>query len=239
MGGGGSMGGDELEVICCGRAACVADCATRCEPGTGGAPAEGRFFVVRITDASPNFASVDEDLAPGTDVCGVVARCGNETIRPVEAVHDPGRGNPCTGPGQPRAECQTDRTNADAALDDGRTCTDQTVPSDFVSLGVSGTLAVRFETPIDGCRVTIAEWALRGESDAFNAFSCEDLGGGTCVKEVDDFDTGDGNVEFVAPEPRPADDPRELEQGSCEAECEREHCVLPGVCLGCGVVECR
>lgn len=111
----------------------------------------------------------------GVDICGVSSDCGN----PISATLSQGEGSLCEaeGPG-----CAADRTDANAALDDGSACEAGSAPSDYVSLGGDGSLAVRFDNNLAGCSVTVVEFA-GATQEAYSVFVCDsdDLEGASCL----------------------------------------------------------
>ena len=72
-----------------------------------------------------------ESLTPGADICGASFDCAGHTDVAAEATLEEGEGEVCGG--QP--DCASARNDPLTALDDGVSCADDTVPSDFVSLG--------------------------------------------------------------------------------------------------------
>jgi hypothetical protein len=113
----------------------------------------------------------------GADFCGVTADCATA----VAATLTLGGGEICRseGPG-----CATDRASAIAILDDGSNCEAGSVPSDYVSVGTSGSIAVTFDGDLRGCRVTVVELA-GAVLEGWEGFVCdsEDVSFANCVAD--------------------------------------------------------
>ncbi|MEZ4436342.1 MAG: hypothetical protein R3F65_28415 [bacterium] len=127
--------------------------------------------------------SRDENMAgtAGADICGVSAVCGVEVVLGVEAELVLGDGVVCDGvPGGPCGA--TRREDPAAALDDGQMCAGGSSPSDYVSLGLSGQLAVDLGRDLRGCGVEVVELA-GGDAEGYSVFVCETavLEAATCV----------------------------------------------------------
>ncbi|MGK0357769.1 MAG: hypothetical protein ACI9U2_000046 [Bradymonadia bacterium] len=145
--------------------------------GAGGVGGEGGGAplvfdtVIIFDDGSPD----DGQGTTGVDICGVSADCAQA----VSASATRGEGSVCEaeGPG-----CSTNRGDAQAALDDGSACEPGSVPSDYISLGTDGQLAVGFDGSIAGCSVTVVEFA-GATAEAYSVFVCNDsdVANATCV----------------------------------------------------------
>lgn len=101
---------------------------------------------------------------PGADFCGITANCGGDDLTGDDGEVIAGAGLICDG-STTEAPCEsgTDRGNPAAALDTGANCEPASSPSDYVSIGVAGQLAVQFAENLQGCNVTITE--LEGNDD--------------------------------------------------------------------------
>lgn len=117
----------------------------------------------------------DGNGTTGADFCGVKADCAS----PTSATLTQGGGSLCEaeGPG-----CAADRTDANAILDDGSDCDAGSAPSDYVSVGGDGSIAVEFDNSLAGCEVTVIEFA-GATQEAWSAFVCDgaNLDNATCV----------------------------------------------------------
>jgi hypothetical protein len=139
------------------------------------------------------------DGTPGSDICGATVDCGSGAEIAVTATFTEGSGGVCPDPQAVMdGECGSmiARNVGDNALADGSVCEGQTgMTSDYVSLGVDGTLALKFEVDsIQGCTVTVSE--LTGADDeAYEVHVCEtaDLTGNCIATET--FPMG-GEVRF-------------------------------------------
>ena len=119
-------------------------------------------LVIVDTSAEENFSGM-----PGVDICGV--KVDEEVGSPEVTQYRPGDGGVCMS-GDERC---SDRSDVHAAEDDGTSCDDRSVPSDFVSLGMGGRLVLQFHEPIDGLDVTIVEHA-GAENESYIVFVCEE-----------------------------------------------------------------
>ncbi len=137
--------------------------------------------------------SIDENQAgtAGADICGLSAACGADELVGVDAELVLGDGRVCDGvPGGPCGD--TRREDPRAALDDGAMCEGGSSPSDYVSLGVTGSLAVDFGRDLRGCTVYLVELAGR-DAEGYAVYLCETpvleaatcAGGGAPVAVVD------------------------------------------------------
>jgi hypothetical protein len=148
------------------------------DPGVEQRP--GLFNHLLIVDVESNDQG---DGAPGVDVCLVIAHhCAD--ARTANLVL--GGGEPCreAAPG-----CLTDRTDPQAALSLPDHCRFENVPSDFVSLGTNGMIAIGFEAEIAGCAVTVVTATAGRDRERWRAYLCDSpdpreamcLNGGTPV----------------------------------------------------------
>lgn len=149
----------------------------------------GPYPWVVVVDRSP---FENEAGRPGADVCGASARCEDGPFVAREAVFGVGEGGIC--PNAPPEECLdgTARDDANAALDDGFRCDDaQAGTSDYVSLGMTGTLALNFGRDLRGCVVNVVEHV--GElTEAYEVYLCETQDvGGECLAPVTALDGGE------------------------------------------------
>ncbi|MCB9546725.1 MAG: hypothetical protein H6706_12845 [Myxococcales bacterium] len=157
------------------------------------APAMDWVFVV---DASPQPTEVG---TPGADICGLAATCDGAAIPTLAALLVLGDGEVCD---EQRDGCPTVRGDPDAARDDGAACTAASSPSDYVSLGVGGLLAVRFGRDLRGCVLEVVE-AAGADDDAYDVFVCDggEVGSATCVADGQPLGTGrgGGGVQVTVP----------------------------------------
>ncbi len=123
-----------------------------------------RWIVVADTSQEENFAGT-----PGVDICGAWAECDGVAVTAVEASVVLGEGQFCTA-NDP--ECLADRTDPDAALDDGAPCEATSAPSDYVSVGLGGVLVLGFDRDLSGCTLFVEEYA-GGDWESYEVFACE------------------------------------------------------------------
>ena len=148
-------------------AAVVADAGTDCECSSA---AHGWVVVV---DVGLHLDGNDDH--PGPDICGIEVVCEGVTHLGVEAVLDLGDGVLCT---EPQDGCPVSRVEAEAALGPIEAmCSPLTRPSDYVVLGIDGSLAVRFDVGrpcgLVGCQIRVEE--LEGPIlDLYRVFACTD-----------------------------------------------------------------
>lgn len=138
------------------------------EGGEGGGEPAVEYNWVIIFDSS-----AEENMAgtPGVDICGVVFNCGADDFPPDAAGgHVEGDGLVCDGSNMD-APCEsgTDRGDPNAAADDGSSCDAGSSPSDYVSLGVSGQVALDAGVDLQGCTINIIE--LDGGSTPMESYS--------------------------------------------------------------------
>lgn len=134
----------------------------------GGEPVEYTYVIIVDNSAVENMAGT-----PGADICGMTLDCGADPIQPTTAVVEQGAGLVCDGTSM-MAPCETgvDRSNPTAATDDGATCEPTSNPSDYVSLGVQGQLAARFDFDVTDCNITIEELAGR-DNEPYDVYVCQ------------------------------------------------------------------
>ncbi|MCA9557447.1 MAG: hypothetical protein KC583_02675, partial [Myxococcales bacterium] len=120
---------------------------------------------------------------PGADICGVIAECDGVETTATSAQITVGQGLVCDG-STTEAPCEsgTNRQNADAAKDRGDNCMGNSSPSDYASLGLSGEIALGFDTDLQGCSVTIAE-ATGNDTEGYDVYVCQTpvLDAATCI----------------------------------------------------------
>ncbi|MCB9548108.1 MAG: hypothetical protein H6706_20015 [Myxococcales bacterium] len=140
--------------------------------GAGGAGGGGEASWVVLVDVSPD----EENRTPGSDICGVSAVCADGAVVPQTAILVAGAGTFCSevGPG-----CTAVRDDAVAALDDGALCRGGSAPSDYVSMGIGGSLAVDFGRALAGCTVAVVELAA-SRVEAYEILICETSDGMGC-----------------------------------------------------------
>lgn len=143
--------------------------------GAGGGGGGETFNFVYILDTS---AEENQAGTPGVDICGVSAECDGDDLTGIDASLTAGAGDICQA-GQPN--CSTDRNNPNAALDNGSACEAGSNPSDYVSLGVDGSLAVEFARDLRGCSVQIIENTQGATPESYEVFICADASGVTCI----------------------------------------------------------
>ena len=130
--------------------------------GEGGAGGGGLTFTnVLIIDDS-----TEENMngTPGADICGVSSSCGNA----IAAVLNPGDGELCDSV---REGCSANRADASAAQDDGSSCEADSDPSDYVSLGMGGTLSVQFSADQSGCTIDVVE-LVGNQDEGYEIYVC-------------------------------------------------------------------
>lgn len=158
-----------------------------------GAPADERVFdtLLLFDDASPE----EPANSAGADFCGVFTACA----RPVDAQLTLGAGAVCERIEQ---ECGIPRTDPTAILEDGTACDADAEPSDFVSVGSDGSIAVIFDGDLAGCEITVVEFA-GDQDDQWSAFVCDDpnLAIATCLNRDEPVADrqGGGSVTFMVP----------------------------------------
>lgn len=163
---------DELEEACDCGVGLYEDAQGRPPPGEGG------YRHLMITDDS-----VEENASgtPGVDICGVYAVCDGVRLSGRRAsLSTRDQGICAVG----ASGCAASRGDPSAAEDDGAACVGGSTPSDYVSLGMSGTLRMEFERDLNGCVLYVVE--LNGVEvedaevsiclDHMNQASCEVLG---------------------------------------------------------------
>ncbi|MFN3198568.1 MAG: hypothetical protein ACE366_09175 [Bradymonadia bacterium] len=120
--------------------------------------------------------SIDENMAgtPGADICGIEVDCN---LSPAIESFVQGEGGICEEVGD---NCSAARNDADAILDDGTTCEPASAPSDYLSLGLSGTVTVVFDGDLQGCGVTIRE-LVGNDSEGYQVQVCADEASTDCL----------------------------------------------------------
>lgn len=158
--------------------------------GDGGEDPGVDFTYVLIVDDSDEVAA---NGTPGVDICGVRAKCGSGTLSPIDAELYPGDGGIC-GEDLPvgTAECSADRADPEVVFNYG-SCNATSNPSDYVSLGVGGTLVVEFGEDLQGCTIEILEATGGNPRDEYATVSvCADANGSECIlDEFEDVDIGE------------------------------------------------
>ncbi len=166
--------------------------------GFGGEPDAGAggsaFTVVYILDVTEEENTTG---TPGVDVCGVSVTCDGNAFVGEAADLVAGAGEVCQ---VGRPECSADRGDPNAALDDGAACEAGSVPSDYVSIGVNGSLAVGFARDLRGCTVDIVENNQGATPEAYEVFICADLDGADCLGGASLANAAQGgNLSFDVP----------------------------------------
>jgi len=125
--------------------------------------------------------STEENQAgtPGADICGVSAVCNGRPLASVAALLSLGDGELCDSI---RAGCPADRTDPNAARDNGAQCEPASAPSDYVSLGMGGVLAVQFAESLRGCTAEVVE-LVGNQDEGYEVYVCTDSQGTECLNE--------------------------------------------------------
>lgn len=136
---------------------------------------DGAYTWLHIVDSTAEGEGRGGD---GADICGIRLECPDEDGARLgeEASLFLGAGQVCDGTTlDGPCEAGFDRTDPAAALDDGATCRphveNEAPPSDFVSLGFAGELAVQFARDLRGCAVTVVE-LVDGGFEAYDVYVC-------------------------------------------------------------------
>lgn len=135
--------------------------------GGGGPALEYRYVIVADDAGDESFSGT-----AGCDICSIVANCGAEDLLGSAATLTQGFGTVCDGTSM-EAPCESgvDRQNASAALVDEGICDPGSSPSDYVSLGLDGVLAVEFVVDLTGCDVLVTE--LEGpQNEPYSVYVC-------------------------------------------------------------------
>lgn len=119
-----------------------------------------------------------EPLTPGADICGASYDCGGVVESADAAILGEGEGEVC--PGAPG--CTSARNDPEAALDDGVACADEADPSDYVSLGVGGELALHFDRGLRGCMVQTTDRA-GAVPESYDIYVCADELRADCLND--------------------------------------------------------
>lgn len=172
------------------------------EGGMGGNPgAEYRYVIIGDDTTDENTAGT-----PGADICGLVANCGADDFTATGANVVIGGGTVCDGTSM-AAPCESgvNRGNPIAALDNGGTCEPTSDPSDYVSLGLTGELAVEFNVDLTGCNITIVELEGR-QNEPYSVYICqtETLDAATCLnggQAIANSPAAGGSVSVDVPTP--------------------------------------
>ncbi len=136
------------------------------DPDMGPPPEDPYTWLIIVDDTQ-----VDSNAGTaGIDLCGVAADCDGVVEPAVQADYIQGDGLVC-GPADPDPCSGTARDDPSAALDIGAACEAGSSPSDYVSLGLSGQIGLRFERPLPGCTVTVFEFAGR-DDEPYDAYVC-------------------------------------------------------------------
>ncbi len=123
---------------------------------------------------------LSDPRTPGADICGASYDCGGAIETADVAILGEGEGEVC--PGAP--DCASPRNDPDAALDDGVACSHEADPSDYVSLGVGGDLALQFDRGLRGCMVQITD--RDGDTpESYAIYVCADELRADCLNDGD------------------------------------------------------
>jgi len=163
---------------------------------------------VVLVDLSPDLNTTG---TPGADICGAAFVCPDGTTgEAVDFKFTPGSGEVCTGPGMVVGgrRCSTPRNDPGAALGPPESpCVGGSVPSEYVSLGVGGVLALKMgdlgtRGGLDGCTVTVAEApGGRTPGEGYEVHVCRDADGRDCHPQspLGRFESGgEGQVDVPA-----------------------------------------
>lgn len=133
---------------------------------------------------------------PGVDICGVWADCEGLEISGNARLDTDDRGICSSGD----SSCAADRGNARAAEDDGRACSGNSSPSDYVSLGMGGILTLDFGQDLRGCMVHLVELDGREEEGAQVLICSNPADDQTChlIGEFETNGAGDGGGDEMA-----------------------------------------
>jgi hypothetical protein len=114
--------------------------------------------------------SVEEAMAssPGADICGVSVVCGADAPTPAEVDYQWGDGEICD---EEREGCSANRADPKAALDSGEWCEAASVPSDYLTLGMGGTLALRYGRSLRGCSIEVVE-LVGNQQEGYELWVC-------------------------------------------------------------------
>lgn len=143
----------------------------------GGTPSEYRYVIIADDGGEENMAGT-----AGADICSVVVNCGADDLLGISAeqILD-GTGIVCDGTNM-NAPCQsgTNRGNPNAALQEEATCEPGSSPSHYVSLGLSGQLAIEFTVDITECTLIVNE--LEGQqNEPYSVYVCADASLDNCL----------------------------------------------------------
>jgi hypothetical protein len=140
--------------------------------GGGGGDVYDTIYILD-TSAEENTAGT-----PGADICGVTANCGADDLTGDEADLTAGAGEVCNV-GEPN--CSADRDDPNAALDDGASCEAASNPSDYVAIGVDGSLAITFAQDLRGCSIEVIENNQGATPEGYDVFLCTDATATNCT----------------------------------------------------------
>lgn len=139
--------------------------------GAGGGGVETTYNYLIIIDNS-----IDENMAgtPGADICGIEIDCA---VSIVDTDFVQGEGMVCEMEGD---GCSTARNEPGALNDDGNTCEPASVPSDYVSLGMAGAVAVQYDGDLRGCSIAVRE-LVGNDSESYQVQVCADATSTDCL----------------------------------------------------------
>jgi len=162
-------------------------------------PAAGPAFrwVIILDESSDR-----REGTPGADICGATMSCGGGDLLAISGALIAGDGVVCDG--RPSDICgDTPRDRPAAALDDGSSCEPGSSPSDYVSIGMAGMLALDFGRDLVGCSGLVVE-LQGGDEEAYGVYICQTdaLDADTCIlgRSIVEVDNG-GSVSFDVPAP--------------------------------------
>lgn len=165
-----------------------------CDGGAAGAGNEGGEAGTTPTESYQYIMivdnSADENSAgtPGVDICGIYADCAGTTVSAGNATLATDDANICEAGA---SGCSADRGDANAAEDEGAACAGASNPSDYVSLGMGGTLTVDFGQDLQGCTVHVIELD-GGDSEGASVLVCSDPADDTTCVDLGTFETQGG-----------------------------------------------
>ena len=137
----------------------VVDAAVDAEPVGGTYP-----WLIIIDD------SAEESMVgtPGADICGVSVVCGGVEHIPAEVDYLSGDGYVCD---REEEGCSASRADPDAVLDSGELCEGASVPSDYLTLGFGGTVALRYDRSLRGCSIEVVE-LVGNQQEGYELWVC-------------------------------------------------------------------
>lgn len=167
--------------------------------GGGGGGGGGTYNFLYIVDIS---ADQNMQGTPGVDICGVEATCAGTTITGDDATLTAGEGTIC-GTMMTDICGGTDRGDAAQSLDSGMDCEAASMgTSHYVSIGVTGALAIQFGQDLRGCSIQVVENNQGATVEGYEVHVCADAAGMDCVGDAPVHTAAMGGVaNFDVPAP--------------------------------------